>query len=313
MRHRSLPLLFAAVAVLGSGGCQQIQRMAFFRHPHVTPVAPPSSAPQSVQDRLYADAADAIRRREYDTALDALQMAKARQPDDARVLNALGVVYDKLGRFDLSARYYAEADKADPGSKVVALNRHYSSLLQQQAAEVATVAPDDVMVLATNSTPRPAATAPRPAAPVRAAPAPLTEDQLYRRAAALIQRRAYGEALNDLQAARADKPDDPRVLCALGVVYDWLGRFDLSAHYYDLAEAADPGSVVVAINRRYSQMLQRHGGIRLEDHVMTAADAQAAAAAAVAASQSAAARPAARTPPARTANRRPAAAGAQAG
>ena len=29
--------------------------------------------------------------------------------DDIRVLNAFGVVYDKLGRFDLSARYYDEA------------------------------------------------------------------------------------------------------------------------------------------------------------------------------------------------------------
>ena len=53
---------------------------------------------------------------------------------------------------------------------------------------------------------------------------------------------------------------NPRVLTALAVTYDHLGRFDLSSRYYDQAEKADPGSVVVAQDRRTSLILQQHGG-----------------------------------------------------
>jgi hypothetical protein len=51
-------------------------------------------------------------------------------PVTLRSLNALGVVYDKLGRFDLSARYYAQARAIDPNSQVVAANVSYSNALQ---------------------------------------------------------------------------------------------------------------------------------------------------------------------------------------
>jgi tetratricopeptide (TPR) repeat protein len=104
-------------------------------------------------------------------------------------------------------------------------------------------------------------------------PSRVSDDDLYRHAVASIQRRAYGEALGDLTAANAISPNDPRVLNAMGVAYDWLGRFDLSARYYDRAEAADPGSVVVAINRRYSKVLQRHGGTLAVNQVVMPLDA----------------------------------------
>jgi tetratricopeptide (TPR) repeat protein len=103
-------------------------------------------------------------------------------------------------------------------------------------------------------------------------PPAITVDDLYRRAVASLRRQAYGVALGDLQAARAMAPKDPRVLSAMGVAYDWLGRFDLSARYYDLAEAADPGSQVVAINRRYSRILQQHGGAVVDSQVVMAHD-----------------------------------------
>ena len=57
----------------------------------------------------YENAVTAINARHYALALEYLQAARAQKPDDVRVLTAFGVVYDKLGRFDLSARYYAQA------------------------------------------------------------------------------------------------------------------------------------------------------------------------------------------------------------
>jgi tetratricopeptide (TPR) repeat protein len=89
-------------------------------------------------DGYYYSAKAAIDRRDYAMALDLLQAARSRRPDDVRVLNAFGVVYDKLGRFDLSERYYAQAASLDAGSTIVASNLAYSRELQGLAsAEVA--------------------------------------------------------------------------------------------------------------------------------------------------------------------------------
>src|SRR5690349_1389137 len=80
----------------------------------------------------YNAAVRAISVRDYGAALDYLQVARQKKPDDIRVLNAFGVVYDKLGRFDLSARYYAQAQKLDPKSTIVSANLAYSVRLQER-------------------------------------------------------------------------------------------------------------------------------------------------------------------------------------
>lgn len=86
-------------------------------------------------DGAYQSASAAIYRRQYAQALDLLQIAREKAPSDARVLNAFGVVYDKLGRFDLAQRYYAQAAQLDPGSLVVASNVAYSHALQRHLAD----------------------------------------------------------------------------------------------------------------------------------------------------------------------------------
>ena len=87
-----------------------------------------------MDDADYAGAVSAIHRRDYAGALDFLQAARLRKGDDVRVLNAFGVVYDKLGRFDLSERYYRQARAIDPTSAIVAGNLAYSLELQGRSA-----------------------------------------------------------------------------------------------------------------------------------------------------------------------------------
>ena len=53
------------------------------------------------RDAFYESAVSAINERDYGRALEYLQAAKAKDPRNVRALNALGVVYDKLGRIDL--------------------------------------------------------------------------------------------------------------------------------------------------------------------------------------------------------------------
>jgi hypothetical protein len=140
-RRHPLLLLVLMTGWMGLSGCQYFSWL----HPHpkakavaarMNPATLAPVGPSDLLDRLYADAVHEIEHRDYASALDLLQMARARKVDDPRVLTAMGVIYDKLGRFDLSDRYYTLAEAADPGSKVVAMDRAYSQRLQRAGEEV---------------------------------------------------------------------------------------------------------------------------------------------------------------------------------
>ncbi len=96
----------------------------------VRPLENMSSLTAISHDPLYESAVTAINTRDYARALEYLQEARTSDPRDVKALNALGVVYDKLGRFDLSARYYAQARAIDPESQIVTRNMDYSNSLQ---------------------------------------------------------------------------------------------------------------------------------------------------------------------------------------
>ena len=131
MKRHLRSITVAAGLLVGLAACQN--QSLFDHSAKITPVGPQLSpvAPYAVEDRLYNHAVKAIEDRDYGLALDILQMAKETRPDDPRVLTAMGVIYDKLGRFDLSARYYTLAEQVDPGSKVVAIDRAYSERIQR--------------------------------------------------------------------------------------------------------------------------------------------------------------------------------------
>jgi tetratricopeptide (TPR) repeat protein len=132
MYARTGRLALAALLMLSTGACALLPHRTHWVKVTPTPVAP--LAPQLAADEAYyQDAARAITRRDYGRALELLQAARARKADDVRVLNAFGVVYDKLGRFDLSTRYYTQAQALDPSSPIVASNLAYSALLQARA------------------------------------------------------------------------------------------------------------------------------------------------------------------------------------
>lgn len=99
----------------------------------ITPVSTPIANTGRSDDGLYESAVRAINARRYAEALDQLEGARQRDANDIRVLNGFGVVYDKLGRFDVSARYYAQAAAIDPASEIVKQNLAYSALLQRAA------------------------------------------------------------------------------------------------------------------------------------------------------------------------------------
>ena len=136
--NKAIPLFLCLSAML-LAGC------SWFPHEHkwasVRPVTAGAGPAVDVEDQYYAGAVAAIDARDYAKALDMLQAARALKTQDVRVLNAFGVVYDKLGRFDLSTRYYAQAEAVDPSSAIVRSNLAYSQSLRGLAAEPQTDLP----------------------------------------------------------------------------------------------------------------------------------------------------------------------------
>lgn len=145
---RPVLALFAAASLLGLSGCASLPHF-----PHwvkIKPIHRGEVRAEAVEAGYYASAVAAIDRRDYAQALDLLQAARTRTPSDVKVLNAFGVVYDKLGRFDLSARYYAQAKTLDAASPILAANLAYSTELRRRAEtpELASAAPAASLSLA---------------------------------------------------------------------------------------------------------------------------------------------------------------------
>lgn len=139
--------LLATTAMLLSGCAAMPKYLAWLKPGREKPAVEVQAVRASTEtasvdpaDRLYRSAVAAIEDRDYGLALERLQLARERAPQDVRILNALGVIYDKLGRFDLSARFYAEASAVAPDSPVVTANLAYSHLMQRKYDEVRTAA-----------------------------------------------------------------------------------------------------------------------------------------------------------------------------
>lgn len=166
MMKRSVVLLAVAAAALGAYGCASPfhrtgAKLQLRPHTLETAVAPPG------RPSTYDAAVKAIGARDYARALDLLQVARSQQPNDPAILNAFGVAYDKLGRLDLSARYYAQARTLDPGSEIVRRNIAYSDQLRARTLVTTTPAAAPMshqpVSVAAAASPKPVAI---PAAPV---------------------------------------------------------------------------------------------------------------------------------------------------
>jgi hypothetical protein len=133
MKRLSLALI-AAAALTGTGCSSIFHRPHFVQiRPVTTPTASQASRQADAHSPYYQSAVRAIGARDYALALDLLQAARSQTPNDPAVINGFGVVYDKLGRFDLSTRYYTQAAALDPDSPIVRQNLAYSAMLQERS------------------------------------------------------------------------------------------------------------------------------------------------------------------------------------
>jgi LytR cell envelope-related transcriptional attenuator/Tetratricopeptide repeat len=125
-----------------------------------------SQAPSSKVDLLYAQGREALVAGDLAAALELFHGARRSGPDDIRVLNGLAVIYDRLGRYDLSANYYDRARELDPNSAVLQANlalsnqmrashglpsqtpSTYSEAREQAASQQAQITPQEPLAIA---------------------------------------------------------------------------------------------------------------------------------------------------------------------
>lgn len=88
------------------------------------------AAPAKGSGDAYAEARRQLDEGNVALAIDGFRQVLRSNPRSVDALNALGVAYDRLGRFDLSQRYYDNALQIEPGSAKVRHNLSLSIRMQ---------------------------------------------------------------------------------------------------------------------------------------------------------------------------------------
>ena len=123
---RALILLPALLA-----GCAGLDLARF----EPRPVVPEGYALQGSGSELYEQGKRQLGAGYAALAIDAFRRAARAQPDSIDALNGLAVAYDRIGRYDLSRRYYEAALGREPNSAMLLHNFGYSLALQGKRDE----------------------------------------------------------------------------------------------------------------------------------------------------------------------------------
>ena len=223
--------LAGCASLSGDGSVKQVMPSA---HAVVTALQPSMG--------YYENAVDAIYAQRYALALEYLQAARALKPDDVRVLTAFGVVYDKMGRFDLSARYYAQAAALDPRSTIVAHDVEYSRTLQGlisgPAPVLAQAAPSGQ---SSGASALPKVSMPPPA--IASLPNDNGSTANVVASATLGSGSARAEVPQDMPGKLAATPAPRQVVLAHDVVQTWIPNGSITAPVPVLANTASSGQM----------------------------------------------------------------------
>jgi hypothetical protein len=133
MRTANLPTqLLATVALTATFGCASSPKM------QVRAVTPPIASSPSLEQGIAL-----LRSGNVAMAIETLRIAARQDPGSKRALNALGVAYDRLGRFDLSRSYYEQALALAPADADILHNLSVSLRMQGRIAEAEEVAQEE--------------------------------------------------------------------------------------------------------------------------------------------------------------------------
>jgi len=125
--HKALKATLLASAALVAAGCTadwSNGETANYKWTQNPPLQASSEDPYALGKKQFADGL-------YGMALKSFRVALVREPKSLDRLNAVAATYDKLGRFDLAERYYAQALGVDPNSVQTLNNIGYSFLMQK--------------------------------------------------------------------------------------------------------------------------------------------------------------------------------------
>lgn len=126
LRNALKATLLAGVALVAAGCTADWSNgeTANYKWTQNPPVQASSQDPYALGKKQFADGL-------YGMALKSFRVALVREPRSLDRLNAVAATYDKLGRFDLAERYYAQALGVEPNSVQTLNNIGYSFLMQK--------------------------------------------------------------------------------------------------------------------------------------------------------------------------------------
>lgn len=95
----------------------------------------PNDTNKAAINREFETGKDHLQHGRLGSALESFKKALSQTPNSVRVLNVVGISYDKLGRSDIAERYYRRALVVDPESAQTMNNFGYSLMLRGKYAE----------------------------------------------------------------------------------------------------------------------------------------------------------------------------------
>ncbi|MPY75145.1 MAG: tetratricopeptide repeat protein [Alphaproteobacteria bacterium] len=126
MKKSYRPFLVALLAALAAAGCSPETG---------TVVGGLDSGPRQTWEREFNQGKENLASGYFGLALQHFKSALGKNPQSIRVMNALAVTYDRLGRHDLAELYYDHALAIEPGSSTTLNNVGYSMLTRERYEE----------------------------------------------------------------------------------------------------------------------------------------------------------------------------------
>lgn len=129
MKKRYRPFLVALLAALAAAGCSPESTWTG------TVVGGLDSGPRKAWESDFNRGKGNLASGYFGLALQEFKSALGKNPQSVRIMNALAVTYDRLGRHDLAELYYDHALAIDPGSSMTLNNVGYSMLTRERYEE----------------------------------------------------------------------------------------------------------------------------------------------------------------------------------
>ncbi len=144
-----------------------------------------------------------------------IPLVKKNKTENAAIFNSIGLAYFNTDDFSQAILYFEKAIKLDPKEKLFKKNLKLAQENLEEAAENADLDEES--------------------------------EDLKTKASNFFDEEKYEKSIEFYLKALDHYPDDPDILCSIGIAYSWLDDNENTIKYYNLALQADPSQHIPSI------------------------------------------------------------------